>query len=661
MKKFLVPLFILCAFFVSVQVQAFTLDDAFKQIESLRAEIAQLRSSLTGSVLGVSAVSTCINGAMNPPTCTILTTPTTDLTPRISYWSGKVNQHVDIASGTWQTDLDGSSGANIDKLTYCKKFYPNTTSVVQYKNETINSWQNSGNTGNLTSTRISYKCVGIASSMCTDSDGGNLPFVAGIATITNPPAGAIPSLSDRCYSSITGTHSSTCSGPGCQVMENYCIDNNNDGAMDVYNSTYIDCQNGCKDGACLQTPTTCPAGYIGTPPNCVIATCANGAINPPTCTILTTRTVDHVARISYWPGKINQHVDIATSTWQTDVDGVSGSRIDKLTYCRKFWPDTISVTEYVNETINTWKDKGNINDYTATRMSYKCIYPTPSQVCPTGCTCNGATAVCPVANFCAYNEGSTNYPSCSITSPCTNGATNYPACTTFVCPNGASNYPTCTTYTYCLNGATNSPTCTLNQGYCLSGETNYPVCTTGACANGATDYSTCSKLTPITKTLIIGMGGNDVKTLQIFLGVPTIEVDGIFGLKTQALVMKWQTLNGLYPDGIFRLEYIQKTYVCPAGTIGTYPNCAAYCSNGGTNPPLCTKLTPISRTLKSGMTGNDVKTLQIFLKIPTVDGNFSATTKASVMNWQFLNGLKMDGVFGPTCIVKAGWQLTSLY
>ena len=42
---------------------------------------------------------------------------------KISYWSGKVNQHTD-ANGVWQTDPDGTSGADLDKITYCKKFYP---------------------------------------------------------------------------------------------------------------------------------------------------------------------------------------------------------------------------------------------------------------------------------------------------------------------------------------------------------------------------------------------------------------------------------------------------------------------------------------------------------------------------------------------------------
>jgi hypothetical protein len=49
--------------------------------------------------------------------------------PRISYWQGKVNAHRD-PGGTWVKDDNCSSGSGIDPLTYCKNFYPATTSVT---------------------------------------------------------------------------------------------------------------------------------------------------------------------------------------------------------------------------------------------------------------------------------------------------------------------------------------------------------------------------------------------------------------------------------------------------------------------------------------------------------------------------------------------------
>jgi hypothetical protein len=73
--------------------------------------------------------------------------PNTSYIPRIMYWWGKVNLHIDPATGGWKTDPDGSSGANLDKLTYCKKWYPQTTRVEEYAMEMSDAWRNAGNTG----------------------------------------------------------------------------------------------------------------------------------------------------------------------------------------------------------------------------------------------------------------------------------------------------------------------------------------------------------------------------------------------------------------------------------------------------------------------------------------------------------------------------------
>jgi hypothetical protein len=84
----------------------------------------------------------------------------TDSTPRIMYWSGKVNQHWDITANAWRTDSDGVSGARIPLLEYCQKFYPNTIFVRPYREETISTWRAAGNTDRFTGTHMSYECVG---------------------------------------------------------------------------------------------------------------------------------------------------------------------------------------------------------------------------------------------------------------------------------------------------------------------------------------------------------------------------------------------------------------------------------------------------------------------------------------------------------------------
>jgi hypothetical protein len=150
-----------------------------------------------------------------------------DLTPRIAYWSGKVNQHVDIRTGAWMTDPDGRSGATINMLTYCKKWYPATTSVVPYRLETITTWRNAGNTGGpFTSTKQSYQCVAGAPIRCyKDSDCGT------------------PTTTKSCSNSsaCTKTTSYTCVSPG--TTGSFCSAGGSTGCMP--------CAYGCGNGTCL--------------------------------------------------------------------------------------------------------------------------------------------------------------------------------------------------------------------------------------------------------------------------------------------------------------------------------------------------------------------------------------------------------------------------
>ena len=83
------------------------------------------------------------------------------LTPRVAFWSGRVNQHFDIAFGVWSTDFDVTSSVGIDKLAYCKKWYgSDIVFVKEYKLETITTWMAIGNKGGpYTSVGQSYECV----------------------------------------------------------------------------------------------------------------------------------------------------------------------------------------------------------------------------------------------------------------------------------------------------------------------------------------------------------------------------------------------------------------------------------------------------------------------------------------------------------------------
>jgi hypothetical protein len=137
MKKIILGIFVFVLLLVGVsQANASVVDDLLAQVKSLKTELSLLRGNQGASVLDAIV----------------------DTTPRIMYWSGKINQHIDLY-GVWQTDPDGKSGATIDKLTYCKKFWPNTVSVEDYMNETIDTWRAGGNSGAYSSTKMSTKCV----------------------------------------------------------------------------------------------------------------------------------------------------------------------------------------------------------------------------------------------------------------------------------------------------------------------------------------------------------------------------------------------------------------------------------------------------------------------------------------------------------------------
>ena len=81
--------------------------------------------------------------------------------------------------------------------------------------------------------------------------------------------------------------------------------------------------------------------------------------------------------VSFWCGKVNQHVE--DGHWVTDSDGISGcpsesSNTDsKLGYCRKFYPETDVVEPAGSETITNWKNRGNLGSFSATKQVYKCI------------------------------------------------------------------------------------------------------------------------------------------------------------------------------------------------------------------------------------------------------------------------------------------------
>lgn len=153
----------------------------------------------------------------------------------------------------------------------------------------------------------------------------------------------------------------------------------------------------------IDTTQTCATGYSGVYPNCTLIVvdvnpdCPQGTMGTyPNCTTITgdfpagcssnsgfsattgmaCSSGSHL--ISYWWGKVNQHTNpglnnVNLNKWETDPDGVSGADLDKLTYCKKWFPNTTAVTEFMNQTLVDWKERGNVNNWTSVKMAYKCV------------------------------------------------------------------------------------------------------------------------------------------------------------------------------------------------------------------------------------------------------------------------------------------------
>lgn len=141
-----------------------------------------------------------------------------------------------------------------------------------------------------------------------------------------------------------------------------------------------------------------------------------------------------------------------------------------------------------------------------------------------------------------------------------------------------------------------------------------------------------------------GSTGDDVKHLQSRLNYiygSELEIDGIFGEKTEAVLKKFQRDYGLVVDGIAgsqtwnRLETIYSTPVNPK--------------------PL-----PI---LSIGSQGRDVKYLQDLLKslgyVLEADGIFGVKTEAAVKQFQEDYDLDIDGIVGAKTWSMLEYQIHS--
>jgi len=148
-----------------------------------------------------------------------------------------------------------------------------------------------------------------------------------------------------------------------------------------------------------------------------------------------------------------------------------------------------------------------------------------------------------------------------------------------------------------------------------------------------------------------GSQGTDVRKLQVRLaelGYYNGGADGIFGPSTEAAVKAFQRNNSLTADG----------------AAGEQTQKRLYGSNAVSAPrPVATADPNAVRTLRIGMEGNDVFSMQVRLIElrylgGVADGVFGPETEAALLAFQRNNGLTPDGAAGPGTLNKLARNAT---
>ena len=160
-----------------------------------------------------------------------------------------------------------------------------------------------------------------------------------------------------------------------------------------------------------------------------------------------------------------------------------------------------------------------------------------------------------------------------------------------------------------------------------------------------------------TRTLTVGMTGNDVYALQerlIELNYLSGVADGVFGAETQNALTAFQSRNGLTADGIvgkatwYKISYI---YV-------SVKDLSELTSEGETAEGIQSAGGWPGTVLRRGSTGSSVEQVQFWLSDlaqfdsslvrVSVDGSYGAATERAVRAFQQKQNLTADGVVGQT-------------
>lgn len=206
------------------------------------------------------------------------------------------------------------------------------------------------------------------------------------------------------------------------------------------------------------------------------------------------------------------------------------------------------------------------------------------------------------------------------------------------------------------DGVAGGETQRIMNGDMAKGVTNTTT-TTNTALTAETEKSITATATASGTTLRMGDRGDSVKTLQarlIELGYLTGKADGIFGAATQKAVIAFQKNSSLSSDGKAGNVTQNLLYSSSAKTASGAVSGSTQTDSSSTDTST---VTGNYKTLKRGMTSNDVKTMQQKLRdlgfmTAGATGFYGSATQAAVESFQKANNLSADGIAGPATQAK---------
>ena len=184
--------------------------------------------------------------------------------------------------------------------------------------------------------------------------------------------------------------------------------------------------------------------------------------------------------------------------------------------------------------------------------------------------------------------------------------------------------------------------------YQLSGAANAPSATTAPSGGDLTryfggDYSTIRSGDRGVRVMLLQSALNS-------LGYACGKADGVFGSGTLAAVKAFQQAQGLTVDGKAGTRTLQRIEVLLSSGSTAAPTAAPTAVPTTAPTPSGGYLIP-TRTLRSGYTGEDVRSVQLRLTelgyyTGTTTAVYDTTTMAAVRRFQLYNGLDADGLAG---------------